>query len=312
MTRVTVVPSLRRRDRCGDVKHTCAGDCSPSRRRSGGTTVGLAVASLLAVIILAATSALADETPKPLTGTKSSYHGFDRYDFVVDGQKCIVVTPKSAAKGHPWIWRAEFFDHRPEIDLALVNKGFHLVHMNVGNTFGCPSAMKHFDEFYKVLTEQHGLSKKPVLEGLSRGGLYVYNWGAAHPDQVGVILGDNPVCDFKSWPGGKGKGPGSAGDWKKLIGDYGFADEAAALVYDKNPVDNLAPLAKAKVPLLHICGDADEVVPYAENTVLLKERYEKLGGKIHVIVKPGLKHHPHGLDDPQPAVDFILKQLGIE
>ena len=36
------------------------------------------------------------------------------------------------------------------------------------------------------------------------------------------------------------------------------------------------------------------------------------GGKIHVIVKPGLKHHPHGLDDPKPAVDFIVKQLGLE
>ncbi|MDB5346234.1 MAG: Alpha/beta hydrolase [Schlesneria sp.] len=252
------------------------------------------------------------EEASPFPGTKSDYHGFVRYDFEVDGQHCMVVTPFVAAKGKPWIWRAEFFDHRPEIDLALVKRGFHLAYMNVGNTFGCPSAMKHFDEFYKLLTEKYGFSKKPVLEGLSRGGLYVYNWGAAHPDQVGVILADNPVLDFKSWPGGKGKGPGSAGDWKKLIQDYGFKDEAEALAYDKNPVDNLAPLAKAKVPLLHICGDADEVVPYAENTVILKERYEKLGGKIHVIVKPGLKHHPHGLDDPTPAVDFIVKELGLE
>lgn len=266
---------------------------------------------LLAAFAVLTSMALADE-PMPFAGTKSTYHGFERYDFEIDGRKCLVVVPPVVAKGRPWIWRAEFFDHRPEIDLALVKKGFHLAYMNVGNTFGCPSAMKHFDEFYKALTTQHGLSKKPVLEGLSRGGLYVYNWGAAHPDQVGLILGDNPVCDFKSWPGGKGKGPGSAADWKKLLVDYEFADEAAALAYDKNPVDNLAPLATAKVPLLHICGDADEVVPYAENTVLLKTRYEKLGGTIHVIVKPGLKHHPHGLDDPTPAVDFILKHLGLD
>jgi hypothetical protein len=266
---------------------------------------------LQAAVVLTGRTAASDSS-QSFAGTKSSYHGFDRYDFVVDDQKCLVVTPKTTATGKPWIWRAEFFDHRPEIDLALVGKGFHLAYMNVGNTFGCPSAMKHFDEFYKVLTRDHGLSKKPVLEGLSRGGLYVYNWGAAHPDQVGLILGDNPVCDFKSWPGGKGKGPGSAGDWKKLFGDYGFADEAAALAYDKNPIDNLAPLAKAGVPLLHICGDADEVVPYPENTVVLKERYEKLGGKIQVIVKPGLKHHPHGLDDPTPAIEFILKQLMLQ
>lgn len=270
----------------------------------------LRVVLFSALALVGSVTAAQEATPFP--GAKSDYHGFARYDFEVDGQKCLVVVPATIAKGKPWVWRAEFFDHRPEIDLALVKKGFYLVYMNVGNTFGCPSAMKHFDEFYKVLTEKYGFSKKPVLEGLSRGGLYVYNWGAAHPDQVGVIIGDNPVLDFKSWPGGKGKGPGSAGDWKKLIQDYGFKDEAEALAYDKNPVDNVAPLAKAKVPLLHICGDADEVVPYPENTVILKERYEKLGGKIHVIVKPGLKHHPHGLDDPTPAVEFIMKELGLE
>jgi len=262
---------------------------------------------IVAVMLLGAMAGPAFADTAPFPGAKSQYHGFDRYDFEVAGRKCLVVAPAQAAEGNPWIWRAEFFDHRPEIDLALVRKGFHLAYINVGNTFGCPSAMLQFDEFYQVLTERHGLSRRPVLEGLSRGGLYVYNWGAAHPDQVGLILGDNPVCDFKSWPGGKGKGPGSPNDWKKLIADYGFASEAEALAYDRNPVDNLAPLARARVPLLHICGDADEVVPYAENTVLLKERYEKLGGTIQVIVKPGLKHHPHGLDDPTPAVDAILK-----
>jgi hypothetical protein len=239
-------------------------------------------------------------------GKATDYHGFDRFDFVVDHCKAIVVAPKRAAPGKPWIWRAEFFDIAPETDLALLNQGFHLAFLAVGNTFGCPSAMKHWDVFYGEMTRTYGLSPKPTLEGLSRGGLYVYNWAAANPHSVSVIFGDNPVCDFKSWPGGKGKGPGSPGDWQSLIKDYGFASEADALAYTKNPVDNLLPLAKAQVPILHLAADADEVVPYAENTVLLKERYEKLGGKMEVIVKHGFGHHPHGLTDPTPAVDFIL------
>ena len=69
-------------------------------------------------------------------------------------------------------------------------------------------------------------------------------------------------------------------------------------------------LAQHKIPLLHICGDADEVVPYEENTVILRECYEKLDGKITVIVKPGFKHHPHGLDEPGSAVEWILGALG--
>jgi pimeloyl-ACP methyl ester carboxylesterase len=247
--------------------------------------------------------------PAALPGKKSDYHGFDRFDFVVDGCGAIVVAPHQAAPGRPWIWRAEFFDHRPEADLALLAKGFHLVFIEVGNTFGCPDAMKHWDAFYAELTGKYGLSRRAVLEGLSRGGLYVYNWGAADPSRVACIIGDNPVCDFKSWPGGKGKGPGSPGDWKKLIQDYHFASEAEALAYAKNPVDNLAGLAKAKIPLLHLAADADEVVPYEENTVVLKKNYEALGGSITVIVKHGLKHHPHGLDDPTPIVEFVMKSL---
>ncbi len=240
-------------------------------------------------------------------GAQSDYHGFARHDFAVDGRNAIVVAPKAVAAGKPWIWRAEFFDHRPEADLALLGKGFHLAYIDVGNTFGCPEAMGHWAVFYTTLTEQYGFSKKPALEGLSRGGLYVYNWAAAHPDKVGCIYGDNPVCDFKSWPGGKGKGPGSPDDWKKLIQDYKFGAEANALAYAKNPIDNLKPLADAKIPLIHVCGDADEVVPFEENTVILKARYEQLGGSLTLIVKKGFKHHPHGLDDPAPVVDFIVK-----
>ena len=240
-------------------------------------------------------------------GKQSLWEGYARFDFPVDGVNVIVVTPKQAAAGNPWVWRAEFFGHQPNTDIALLGRGFHIVHVAVGNTFGCPDAMKHFDAAYQVLTEEHGLAKKVAFEGLSRGGLYSYNWAAANPDKVACIYGDAPVCDFKSWPGGKGKGKGSPGDWKKLLADYHFASEEEALKYDKNPIDNLKPLADAHVPLLHVCGDADKTVPYEENTAIMKERYEKLGGTMEVILKKGVDHHPHGLTDPTPIVEFIVK-----
>jgi pimeloyl-ACP methyl ester carboxylesterase len=240
-------------------------------------------------------------------GEKSLWNGFDRYDFAEDGCDCILVTPHKAAPGRPWIWRAEFFDHEPGADIALVEKGFHLAYMLVGNTFGCPSAMAHWARFYKLLTEKYGLSPKPALEGLSRGGLYAYNWASENPDKVSCIYGDNPVCDFKSWPGGKGEGPGSPDDWAKLLMDYGFSSEEEALAYPHNPIDSLQPIAEAGISLLHICGDADEVVPFPENTVVLKERYEALDGKISLIIKPGGHHHPHALPDPTPIVEFVLQ-----
>ena len=92
-----------------------------------------------------------------------------------------------------------------------------------------------------------------------------------------------------------------------MIADYGFRDEAEALQYGSNPVDQLRPLARAGVALLHVVGDVDDVVPVAENTGLVEPRYRALGGTVTILHKPGVGHHPHGLDDPAPVVAFILK-----
>ena len=238
-----------------------------------------------------------------------TWRGFKRHTFKVDGCTAWVVEPKQAAPGRPWTWCMEFpdaFTERTGVP-QLLEKGFFSLHIQVGNTFGCPAAVKHFDAFYQAITAK-GLAAKGTLIGISRGGLYAYNWAAQNTDKVVCVYGDAPVCDFKSWPGGKGKGKGSAGDWASLIKHYGFKDEAEALAYKKNPVDNLAPLAAAKIPLIHVVGDVDDVVPVAENTQLIEQRYKELGGEMVVIHKAKVGHHPHGADDVKPLVDFILEK----
>lgn len=240
-------------------------------------------------------------------GSSSPWHGFQRFDFEVDGQPVLVVTPHTAAQGRPWVWHGEFFGHRPEPDIALLQQGFHIVYMRIPDMLGCPRAVAHWNVLYQELTDKYQLAPKVALVGLSRGGLYCYNWAIQNPQRVACIYGDAPVCDLKSWPGGKGVGKGSPRDWQLAFKVYGFESEQDALAYANNPVDRLAPLAEQRVPLLHVYGDADEVVPWQENTGLIAERYRKLGGPITLIAKPGIGHHPHGLDDPTPIVDFIIK-----
>jgi pimeloyl-ACP methyl ester carboxylesterase len=236
----------------------------------------------------------------------SAWNGYERRDFAVDGRACLLVVPKEPAAGRPWIWRTEFFGHEPQADLALLAKGFHVAYMDVQNLYGAPKALDAMDRFHAHLTGVRGLSKKVVLEGFSRGGLFTLNWAARNPDQVACIYNDAPVCDFKSWPGGKGKSKGSKGDWERLLKVYNLSEEEA-LAWKFNPVDALEPLAKAKIALLHVCGDADDVVPLDENTGLLEKRFKALGGDITVILKPGVGHHPHSLKDPAPIVEFVLK-----
>ena len=226
-------------------------------------------------------------------GKKSTWNGFDMY---VDGKNKIVV-PKSVADGKPWVWRARFFGHEPQFDIAMLKKGYHIVYCDVANLFGSPAAVKRWNEYYNFLRLELLLADRAVLEAFSRGGLIAYNWAAQNPEKVAVIYGDAPVMDFKSWPKIN----------PKIMEVYGFKNEAEAQAWNKNPVDNLAPLAKAKIPIIHVVGDVDKVVPVSENTGLAEKRYKAMGGTFKVIHKPEVGHHPHSLKDPQPIVDFVLK-----
>jgi pimeloyl-ACP methyl ester carboxylesterase len=265
---------------------------------------------VLALIVLGVTTPLsAAAEPKPFPGTRGAWNGFAKYDFTVEGMRATAVVPARPLPGRPWLWRGEFFGAFAEADAALVKEGWHLVYLSVPDLFGSPKAIAKWEKLYAVLTKEHGLYPRPGLIGLSRGGLYCLNWAAAHPDRTLAVYLDNAVCDFKSWPGGKplslGRGPGSAPEWKKLLAAYSFKTDAEAIAYKLNPVDNLAPLAKAKIPLLLVYGDGDTVVPPAENSEVVYARYTKLGGPAERVVKPGQGHHPHGLTDVRPVVNFF-------
>lgn len=233
------------------------------------------------------------------------FHGYKGYAYNNKGVEYFIVEPHRVAKGAPWIWRARFWGHEPQTDIDLLEHGFHLTYCDVANLYGSDKALKRWNEFYK-LAAKAGLSKKVALEGMSRGGLIIYNWAASNPDKVACIYADAPVMDFKSWPMGKGLSEGSTEDTKHLMEAYGFSSEAKALDWKKNPVDHAQALAKAGIPMLHVVGDADDVVPVAENTGIFEKRLADCGYNLRVIHKPGVGHHPHSLNNPQPIVDFIL------
>ncbi|MBN8708744.1 MAG: hypothetical protein BGO12_13945 [Verrucomicrobia bacterium 61-8] len=248
---------------------------------------------------------MTDESSHPAFPA-NTYCGYLRHDFQLDETTITLVEPREPVPGRRWVWRAEFFDAFPAFDLEMLRRGWWLAYMNVGNTFGCPSAMDRFDLFYEELTGRYGFHRRPVLEGLSRGGLYVYNWAARNPGKVGLIYADNPVCDFKSWPAGRGSGPGSVEDWAALLRCYEFASEDEALSWRGNPLDQVETIVRAGIPLVHVYGDADEVVPWEENTGAMAGRVQALGGSIQTFCKPGALHHPHGPESPAELADWVI------
>ena len=242
-----------------------------------------------------------------LGGKVDTWLGYERHNFTVDGCACWVAVPKNPRPGNHWLWCLMFPTPYPDRTgaTALLAQGYYYAYMSVGDTFGSPPALDHLDAFYRAMTGL-GLRAKVALVGISRGGLYAYNWAARNPGKVSLIYGDAPVCNFESWPYAHGA-PGGATEWKKLLAVYGFKTDEEALACPTQPIKEMGPLAAAHIPLITVVGDVDTTVPYAENTALVEAEYKKLGGEITVLHKPTGNHHPHGLDDPTPVVNFILQ-----
>src|SRR5439155_9926408 len=126
---------------------------------------------------------------------------------------------------------------------------------------------------YKHLTDA-GLSKTPVMAGAGGAAGEAYAWAIENPDKVSCINAENPI----------------------LRSHMTMAQ----------PLDRLAALAKAGVPVLHVCGSLD---PWLDSqTRILEKRYRELGGQVTVIVKDGEGHYPTAPKDPKPVVEFIVRR----
>ncbi len=238
----------------------------------------------------------------------NNFHGYPMFQRK-NSTSHKVVSPRIPAKGAPWIWRARFWNHQPQFDIQMLELGFHIVYSDVADLFGSPSAVTRWNTFYK-LTQQWGLNPKPILEGMSRGGLIIHNWAIANPHKVAGIIGDNCVMDFKSWPAGFGTGTGQAKAWITCKKSYGFKTDQEAKTYPHNPINHTTKLKAANIPLLYLIGTADKVVPPAENASLAADKLKPYP-QLQVILKPNSGHHPHSLTNPAPITDFALSCYGL-
>jgi len=249
----------------------------------------------------------------PFPGTKADYHGIALHSFEIGSDKVSVLVPSQPLPSKAWILAPSLYNmENPAVaniartELDLVKLGFYVVALGPGNTFGAPQAIAKWDELYREMTETYGLNKKIALLGLSREGLSITRWAAKHPGKVSALYMDKAVCDFKSWPGGKlGLGKGSPKDWASLQELYGFASEADALAFKENPVDLAPKLVSAGVAIVYVAGDKDDVVPVSENGARLQAEYDRLGGVFKMIHRESEGHHPHGLQDAYPVLNFL-------
>lgn len=219
----------------------------------------------------------------------------------------LMPAPKPAKTelGKPWVWYAPAFNEKlpnqPDegwMIQRLHDKGIAIAAVDVGESFGSPKGRAVFTRLYEHMVKQ-GYSTKPVLLARSRGGLMFYNWAIEHPEHVAGVAGIYPVCNLLSYPG-----------LKKAAPAYGMSEaELKENLAKHNPIDRLAPLAKAKVPVYHIHGDTDKVVPLEDNSALFAKRYEALDGPVTVeVIKDGGHDMKRHWFESQNLVDFMIER----
>ena len=237
---------------------------------------------------------------------ESRWEGFHKLDFKFQERDAVLICPDQPEKKRRWAIYSEYFGAFPNTAVALLGRGYHLAYLRNQNRWGMDADQKPKHDFADYLETQFGLAHRCVPIGMSCGGLHAVNFASRYPDLVSVLYLDAPVLNLLSCPMGYGLASRDEAIVRECLDAIGMT-ESQLLRYREHPIDRLDVLTNHGIPVFMVYGDSDPIVPYAENGAILEAHYRNRNAEIQVIGKPGCAHHPHGLENPTPIVDFIQK-----
>jgi alpha-beta hydrolase superfamily lysophospholipase len=229
-----------------------------------------------------ACAALATAGPQTQLIRRSRQYGGFRLDFEFGGRKAFLVQPprEPLDNSKPWVWYAPTVagqqpsERQEWLFTQLIDQGFAIAGIDVGGPSGAAHAGEAMGDFHALLTAKYRLSRKPCLLAADWGALSLYAWAARHADQVRCIAGVRPLVNVESDP--------------RIAREVAQAYQLSAADFrerltDHNPIDQLGSLADHGVPILHLHGAGDTLVPVEPNSGEMARRYRALGGVIEVV-----------------------------
>ncbi len=214
--------------------------------------------------------------------------------FVFNGYEATVICPEKP--NGKWIYKTEFLYAFDKAERELSDLGYTRVYYAISNKYGSAEAVELMRAFCIEVALRYGLSKKTVLFGFSRGGLYAFNFALKYPELVDKVYLDAPVLDLKTWP------PENSREQAEMFTEYNISSLNELTT---NPIDRIPEFFDKKIPLLIVAGGADEVVPYIKNAGRIVEYCLKNGIDLKYFVKPDCKHHPHSLENVDAIIRFV-------
>jgi hypothetical protein len=231
-----------------------------------------------------------------------------RHEFLVGGKSCFLLKPQGALPAHkPWVWYAPTFVPKLPKHLhlyyisRLLQAGIHLGGMDIGESWGNPAGRIAFNTFHEHMIATFGLEGRACLLAQSRGGMMHYNWAVENPQKVKCVAGIYPMVTATE-------------PLKQHVYEaHGLSEDAFKVQkVMHNPLDRIAPLAQACVPIYHIHGDADELVPFQPNAAEFVKRYRAAAqfpemAQLEVVAGKG-HEEVEELFTSQNLINWLIKQ----
>ena len=216
--------------------------------------------------------------------------GFTVQDTVICGRRAVFVVPPQA--NGCWIARPAFIGAFAQVDDTLLELGWSFGLLDLMDEYATPGAQEAFTAFCDYGHKRYGLSRKVVLEGLSRGGWFSLVYAENHPDRVDKLYLDAPLCDLTNFR-------------NEHIRKAGEQWAAAGIPEEKFRTYAKDHFSRVKgMPIIVVYGAADPTVPFEQQF----GTFDLSGCRdLSLIGKTGVGHHPHSLSPCDTIVRFLAK-----
>ena len=235
--------------------------------------------------------------------SEDRWNEFKRLSFVLNGREAFLVLPESEKNGK-WLLKTEYFGAFPDFEIEMLKRGYCLAYISNSTRWHRDSDDDAKADLAEFLKKEFALSDKCMPVGMSCGGMHAVYFAAKYPEYVAALYLDAPVLNLLSCPCGVGNGTDEM--YEEFLRDRGIT-VSQLINYREHPIDKVPILLENRIPVFLVCGDSDGVVPYSENGEVLAQIYENNAVPLEKIIKPGCGHHPHGLKNLKPLIDFTEK-----
>ncbi len=245
---------------------------------------------------------------------ENNWFGYPMETGTFDGMDTVCVFPKGERCGYLAV-KTEYWGAFPEaVELSLLEKGFCLCSIQNTDRWGTEENIHRKAAFIRHVCRTYGLREKVVPVGMSCGGLIAIQLAARYPELIACLYLDAPVLNYLSCPCGLGAAePLDGGNGiGEMLGALKLDGISQLIGYRDMPLDKLPALIRHRIPVVMVAGGQDHTVPYSENGHYLEQAYRASGIDFALYLKPQCDHHPHGLADNRPVIDFIVRHCPAE